>query len=80
MELRPTGGFIGSYAIMTFDKGRLAEIVVNDVYTADGQLKGHVDPPEPIRKYLGEGGWFLRDSNWDPDFFCLCCQSRMVFG
>lgn len=68
MELRPTGGFIGSYAIMTFDKGRLAEIVVNDVYTADGQLKGHVDPPEPIRKYLGEGGWFLRDSNWDPDF------------
>ena len=68
MELRPTGGFIGSYAIMTFDKGRLAEIVVNDVYTADGQLKGHIDPPEPIRKYLGEGGWFLRDSNWDPDF------------
>lgn len=68
MELRPTGGFIGSYAIMTFDKGRLSEIVVNDVYTADGQLKGHVDPPEPIRKYLGEGGWFLRDSNWDPDF------------
>lgn len=68
MELRPTGGFIGSYAIMTFDKGRLSEIVVNDVYTADGQLKGHVDPPEPLRKYLGEGGWFLRDSNWDPDF------------
>ncbi|MDP3918154.1 MAG: DUF4012 domain-containing protein [Candidatus Woesebacteria bacterium] len=68
MELRPTGGFIGSYALMTFDKGRLSEIVVNDVYTADGQLKGHVDPPEPIRKYLGEGGWFLRDSNWDPDF------------
>jgi len=68
MELRPTGGFIGSFAIVTFDKGRLTEIVVNDVYSADGQLKGHVDPPAPILKYLGEGGWFLRDSNWDPDF------------
>ncbi len=68
MELRPTGGFIGSFALMTFDKGRLSEIVVNDVYSADGQLKGHVDPPEPIRKYLNEGGWFMRDSNWDPDF------------
>ncbi|HBP39928.1 hypothetical protein A2422_04575 [Candidatus Woesebacteria bacterium RIFOXYC1_FULL_31_51] len=68
MELRPTGGFIGSFAIITFDKGRLTEIVVNDVYSADGQLKGHVDPPGPILKYLGEGGWFLRDSNWDPDF------------
>ena len=68
MELRPTGGFIGSFALITFDRGRLSEIVVNDVYTADGQLKGHVDPPEPIRKYLGEGGWYLRDSNWDPNF------------
>lgn len=68
MELRPTGGFIGSFALATFNKGRLTEIVVNDVYSADGQLKGHVDPPEPIRIHLGEGGWYLRDSNWDPDF------------
>lgn len=68
MELRPTGGFIGSFALITLDKGKLSEIVVNDVYSADGQLKGHVDPPEPIREHLGEGGWFLRDSNWDPDF------------
>lgn len=68
MELRPTGGFIGSFALITFDKGIMSEIVVNDVYSADGQLKGHVEPPEPIRRYLGEGGWYLRDSNWDPDF------------
>lgn len=68
MELRPTGGFIGSFAIISFDKGRMTEIVVNDVYTADGQLNGHVDPPEPIREHLGEGGWFMRDSNWDPSF------------
>ena len=68
MELRPTGGFIGSFAIVTFDKGRMTEMVVNDVYSADGQLKGHIDPPEPIRKYLKEGGWYFRDSNWDPDF------------
>lgn len=68
MELRPTGGFIGSFGLVTFDQGRMSEIVVNDVYMADGQLKGHVDPPEPIRKHLGEGGWYLRDSNWDPNF------------
>nr|MBP9759691.1 DUF4012 domain-containing protein [Candidatus Dojkabacteria bacterium] len=68
MELRPTGGFIGSFALVTFDKGRMSEVVVNDIYSADGQLKGHVDPPEPLRDYLGEGGWYMRDSNWDPDF------------
>jgi hypothetical protein len=68
MELRPTGGFIGSFALVTFDRGQLINSSVFDVYTADGQLKGHVEPPTPIRDYLGEANWYLRDSNWDPDF------------
>jgi len=68
MELRPTGGFIGSYAVATFRSGRLMDFSVSDVYSADGQLKGHIEPPEPIKTYLGEANWYLRDSNWNPDF------------
>ena len=68
MELRPTGGFIGSYGIVTFDGGRMSDLTINDVYSADGQLNGHVEPPAPIKNYLGEANWWLRDSNWDPDF------------
>lgn len=68
MELRPTGGFIGSFGVTNFDSGRMNELIVNDVYSADGQLKGHIEPPGPIKNYLGEANWFLRDSNWDPDF------------
>lgn len=68
MELRPTGGFIGSFALISFDKGRLVNMEVQDVYSADGQLKGYVEPPGPIREHLGEAGWYLRDSNWSPDF------------
>jgi hypothetical protein len=68
MELRPTGGFIGSFGLVTFDSGRLSDLTVNDVYSADGQLNGHVEPPAPIKNYLGEANWWLRDSNWDPDF------------
>jgi len=68
MELRPTGGFIGSFGLVTFDGGRLTDLTVNDVYSADGQLNGHVEPPPPIKDYLGEANWWLRDSNWDPDF------------
>lgn len=68
MELRPTGGFIGSFALATFDAGKMIDFQVMDVYSADGQLKGHVEPPEPIRHYLGEAGWYLRDSNFSPDF------------
>jgi nucleoside-diphosphate-sugar epimerase len=67
-ELRATGGFIGSFALVSFDKGKLLDVETHDVYTADGQLRGHVEPPEPIKKYLGEANWYLRDVNWDPHF------------
>lgn len=76
MELRPTGGFISSFAFLTFEKGKLLDFKVEDVYTADSQLKGRVEPPEPIKKYLGETNWFLRDSNWDPDFPTAAAQAE----
>ena len=68
MELRPTGGFIGSYGVVRLEKGRLVDFEVFDIYQADGQLKGHVEPPEDLKNYLGEAAWYMRDSNWDPDF------------
>jgi len=68
MEIRATGGFVGSYAILSFEGGRLLSFEVKDVYEADGQLKGHVEPPEEIKKYLGEAGWFMRDANWQASF------------
>lgn len=67
-ELRPTGGFIGSYGLLSFEKGKLLDFSVEDIYAADGQLKGFVEPPEPIKEFLGQNTWFFRDSNWDPDF------------
>ncbi|MBI2031590.1 MAG: DUF4012 domain-containing protein [Candidatus Levybacteria bacterium] len=68
MELRPGGGFIGSYGILSLDRGRIIDFVINDIYDADGQLKGHVEPPFPIRRYLQKPHWYMRDSNFDPDF------------
>ncbi|MBI3955141.1 DUF4012 domain-containing protein, partial [Candidatus Gottesmanbacteria bacterium] len=75
MELRPTGGFIGSFALLNILKGKILNFDIIDVYTADGQLKGHVDPPLPIRKYLNQPNWFLRDSNFDPDFAASSLQA-----
>ncbi|KKS00628.1 MAG: hypothetical protein UU52_C0029G0003 [Candidatus Levybacteria bacterium GW2011_GWB1_41_21] len=68
MELRPGGGFIGSYGILKMKKGRVEDFKINDVYSADGQLKAHVEPPYPIRRYLPSANWYMRDSNFDPDF------------
>lgn len=67
-ELRATGGFIGSYAILSFEGGHWLGFEVKDIYEADGQLKGHVEPPEEIKKYLGEAAWFMRDANWQASF------------
>lgn len=75
-ELRPTGGFIGSFGWVTFSNGRLIDFKTEDVYTADGQLKGHVSPPEPIKKYLYQENWYLRDSNFDPDFSVSALQAE----
>jgi len=68
MELRPGGGFIGSYGILALNKGKIENFSIHDVYEADGQLKGHIEPPYPIRRYLPSAHWYLRDSNFDLDF------------
>lgn len=66
-ELRPGGGFIGTIGLLTFADGKM-DLKIEDVYTADGQLSGHVEPPSPLKQYLGQIHWYLRDSNWEPDF------------
>lgn len=67
-ELRPTGGFIQAVALLNFDDGSLVSYKVYSVYDLDKQLPGQVVPPEEISEFLGETNWYLRDSNWDPDF------------
>lgn len=67
-ELRPGGGFIGSFAVITVKDGKFGELNIRDVYDVDGRLKGHVEPPPALKKYLGVAHWYLRDSNFSPDF------------
>ncbi|HLD26344.1 MAG TPA: DUF4012 domain-containing protein [Patescibacteria group bacterium] len=68
MELRPGGGFIGSFGIAQFADYTLQSLEIKDVYEADGQLKIHVEPPHALSTYLHQPHWFLRDSNFSPDF------------
>lgn len=69
MELRPGGGFIGSFAILKTNHFGLQDLRILDVYDADGQLSAHITPPNPIRDYLNQPHWFLRDSAFFPDFY-----------
>ena len=76
LELRPTGGFISSFGLLTFYQGKILDFQVEDVYLADNQLTGKIEPPSEIKKYLGEKNWYLRDSNWDPNFPSSAVQAQ----
>jgi len=65
-ELRATGGFIGTYALVDIHQGVIRRFFVDGIYNPDGQLKENIVPPKPIQKI--SAGWSLHDSNWFPDF------------
>lgn len=69
-ELRPTGGFIGTYGILVLKNGDIKEFKTDNIYNLDVPVKNElfIDPPEPFATYLGSTQWFMRDANWDPDF------------
>ncbi len=69
-ELRPSGGYIGTYGIIEFEAGRLVSHEFHDTEQLDSQSGlAYVEPPEPLRNHLlGDRPWRLSDVNWDPDF------------
>ena len=65
-EARATGGFIGTYGLLTLDRGALAELFIDGIYNADGQLREKIIPPRPIQKISAV--WSMHDANWFADF------------
>lgn len=65
---RPGGGVVAAYGFLTLDKGRLVSHEFFPTVVADSQLAGHVDPPEPLRKYGKQDAWLLKDAMWSSDF------------
>lgn len=79
LELRPTGGFIGSYAKITFENGQIKEVKVDDIYALDGNLKEVITPPVELVNDLGQKFWYLRDSNTEPDFPKSAKQAELFY-
>lgn len=65
-EMRATGGFIGSYALMDVNGGVVRRFFVDGIFNPDGQLREKIIPPKAIQKV--SAAWSLHDSNWFPDF------------
>ena len=66
-EMRLGGGFIGSYAIVEINDGRLTDLEFKDIYELDNAYNGEIDIPVHELRPLADN-WRLRDSNTSPDF------------
>lgn len=67
-ELRPTGGFIGSFAVIDIQKGKILNLDMpgGGSYDLQGQLDQYVKPPLPLQ--LNNKRWEFQDGNWFSDF------------
>ena len=70
-ELRSSGGFIGSYAVVTFDNYEIKNINFNTNILALDRVfeeSNHVEAPPVLKEFLQNKSWTLRDSNYDASF------------
>ncbi len=67
-ELRPSGGFMGSFAEIELDRGEIKRVRVpgGGPYDMQSQLRARVVPPAPLQ--LVSSRWEFQDVNWFGDF------------
>lgn len=71
-EMRPAGGFMGVYGLMSIKDAEIQNMQVADTYSVDQRAEEQADAlplaPAPITHYIGTEHWYFRDANWSPDF------------
>lgn len=71
-ELRLSGGFPGTVALVTFDRGQLASYEFHDVYELQRAYEAGrtepVTPPLPVARHFGHEELPIQDATWVTDF------------
>ncbi len=67
-ELRPTGGFLGSFALIRLERGvfKILDAPSRGSLGVDDYLPATIAPPLPLQVITPS--WYFRDANWYPDF------------
>ncbi|MBI3588801.1 MAG: DUF4012 domain-containing protein [Candidatus Liptonbacteria bacterium] len=65
-EIRPGGGFLGSYADVVVSSGSVKSVNLHDINDLDREFKSKIIPPEPLEVIATR--WRAADSNWFFDF------------
>lgn len=75
-EMRPGGGFLGSFAEISIRGGNLQIPEIRDVNEADRELKTKTVPPRELQMAVNR--WRAADANWFFDF-SLSAQKTLEF-
>lgn len=80
-ELRPGGGFVGTYGIVKVVDGEMESFFTDDIYALDGPAEAYLkeNPPEALKKYLRSKSLFMRDANWSPDFVVSALELQRFY-
>jgi len=81
-ELRPGGGFIGTFGILTMKDGEIVRLETRDSYALDHPAEPFVteSSPAPLARYNATPLWFFRDANWSPDFYVSAQTAARLYG
>lgn len=69
-ELRPTGGFWGTYGEVFVQNGEVGNLYTENIYSIDEPSKNTITEPAPgpISQHTGTTNALLRNENWWPHF------------
>lgn len=67
-EIRPSGGFIQSIALVTMNNGKIGDIQYHRADSLDKELQGVMVAPSDLATQLKEQHLYLHDANWFGDF------------
>jgi len=76
-EIRPAGGFLGSYADVTLASGTITDIAVHDIADADTAFNRKIVPPKPLQLEITK--WRPADANWFFDFPTSASKTTAFF-
>lgn len=77
-EIRASGGFVGSYALIDIKNGKIINIDIpaGGSYDTEGGMRTSVESPKPL--HLVKSRWYFWDANWWPDWI-LSARNLMWF-
>jgi hypothetical protein len=76
-EIRPAGGFLGSYADVTLAGGNITDVAVHDIADVDLAFQKNIIPPKPLQLQVKR--WRPADVNWFFDFPTTASKTAAFF-